>query len=409
MKKISLLSIILLSVIIRPVVMAQAGAALSSTSYKILNPSVTSGGGVSTSTGYALLSAAGQVGADTRLESTNYRMRSGFPHTFQAHVPKIACFETTTNGGSTNCLNIPGAAGMIGVCGENGCYDRAKLEIDDQNNPIDTLFLVALSDDSWTTTYYLQSDHSISTSYDINDYMTQCELEGRDSDDSNCDDSGDGNWDEGLQRYNVLSINPNSTYLIQVRAVHGDFTETQYSTTGTATTTVPSISLDLDVAATDSETAYPYSIDLGVLGNTTPTTATDSIWIDIGTNAINGVNVNVRDLNAGLSFASDLIPSETEDMNNDDGDGGYGLKATGTGQTSLGPLMSNSTFNTTGANEVGAMTTSNTQIFYTNTVGSNFGQINAGRGRIRVKAKAFLSLITGNYTDIITFTAIGSW
>lgn len=387
---------------------------LESTNYKILNSTIDSGGGVSTgSSGYNILTSAGVAGADTKLESTNYRLRSGFPNPFQANVPIIECFETSTNSGTTNCAFLPGGNGMRGVCGDPGCYDRAKLEIDDQNNPIDALYLVALSDDSFATTYFLQSDHTIATTFDINDYMTQCEIEGIDPDDTNCDDSGDVNWNEELQKYNIIGIKPNTAYQVMVRAVNGDFTETQFSPLVSATTELPTIALDLDTAVTDTESSGPYSIELGALSNSI-STAEKSIWVDISTNSIGGISLYVNNLNGstnGLYSISNSqgIPSESEDLSMDDGDGGYGLKTASVNQTSLGPLQMSATFNTAGAEEVGGLSTTPTLMLFTNTSGANVGPLNAGRGRIRVKAKSFTTLASGSYTDTITFTALGTW
>lgn len=387
---------------------------LESPNYEILNSTVDSGGGVSESSGYGLLSSAGVSGSDTRLESTNYRFRSGFPNPFQANVPLVKCFETNTDNLSSDCDFLPNANGMIGECGDPGCFNRAKLEIDHQNNPIDTLFLVALSLDSFTTTLYLQSDHSFATTFDINDYMTKCELEGRDDNDPNCNDSGDPNWNTGLQSYNIYGLKPNTTYQIMVRAVSGDFTETEFSPTDSATTELPMIALDLDTDINDVNTNAPYSIDLGQLSNSTVSTADKSIWVDISTNSIGGINVYVQNLNGstnGLysSLNSAGIPSESEDLDVDDGDGGYGLKIASVTQASLGPLQNSATFNTAGANQVGLLSTTPTTIFFTNTTGANRGPVADGRGRIRVKARSFSTLPAGVYTDTITFTALGNW
>jgi len=385
---------------------------LESSNYKIVNPNIDSGGGVSSgSTIYGLLQSLGQMGADTRLESTNYALRSGEPNPYQANVPIIGCFEATSTGGSTLCNYLPNSAGMIGECGDPGCYDRVKLEVNDQNNPYDTLYLVALSHDSWNTTWYLQSDHSLETTYDINDYMTQCELEGRDDDDSNCDDSGDGNWNASLQQYNVLGLGPMYRYEVKIRAVHGDFTETRYSSTGATTLTHPSIGLDLDISETDSETSAPYSLHIGGLHNTIATTAPNKIWVDVSTNAISGVNVYVHNDGQGLlnTVSSQNIPSESEDLDSSDGDGGYGFKISSVTEGSLGPLQSGGTYNTAGANEVGALSSSTTVVLFTNTTGSNVGPLNNGRGSIFVKARSYTELSPGFFEDNIYFSALGNW
>lgn len=414
MRKSIVLTIVFLSFVIIPSfigVKLALAQQLESTKYKIIDGNISSGGGVSTGSGYDLLVAVGQTGADTRLESASYLLRSGFPNGIQANVPIAICFETNTSSGTTTCQNIPGNLGMVENCGEPGCYDRAKYEIDDQNNPTDALFLTALSPDAWTTTYYLQSDHTLGTTFDINDYMTQCELEGYDADNTDCDDSGDAGWNENLQTFNILGLKPGTTYQIATRAVNGDFTETQYSQPVNATTQQPTIAFDLDVSETDTETTSPHSLGIGLLSPVSATTATKSIWVDITSNSINGVNIYVNNSVDGLysSETTTSILSETEDLDIDDGDGGYGLKTTATGETTLGPLFSSATYTTTNSNAVGALSSNATQIFYTNASGSNNGPINNGRGQIRVKARSYTNLPTGNYIDSLTFTALANW
>ncbi len=405
---ISVCSIIVLSSIGIRLVFAEQ---LESDKYKIIDDNISSAGGVVTGDGYDMLISVGQVGADTRLESDSYRLGAGFPNGIQANVPVGICFETNTSSGTTSCQNIPNSLGMVESCGEPGCYDRAKYEIDDQNNPIDALFLTALSPDSWNTIYYLQSDHTLGTTFDINDYMTQCELEGYDTDNSDCDDSGDPSWSESLQTYNILGLKPGTTYQIMTRAVNGDFTETQFSQPLSTTTQQPTLALDIDVSESDSETSSPHSLGIGILSPVSATTAAKSIWIDITSNSLNGVNVYVKNSDNGLysTETSTTILSESEDLDIDDGDGGYGLKTTSTGQTTLGPLLSSANFTNSNTNGVGALSSSASQIFYTNTNGSNKGPINGGRGSISVKARSYTNLPTGNYTDTLTFTALGNW
>lgn len=384
---------------------------LDSNNYTIVNPTVNSGGGVATSSGYSLLLSIGESGADPRLESSNYAARPGFPNSFQANVPTINCFETMTDEGDAQCSVYPNGAGMIYECGEPGCYDRAKLEIDDQNNPTDTLYLVSLSTDSFSSEiFFLQADHTIDDTFDINSYMTQCELEGIDNDDPSCDDSGDANWNEDLQSYNVIGLQPATAYQVIVRAVHGDFTETQYSPTASASTTFPSIGLDLDVASTDTESASPYSINLGSLQINQATTADKSIWLDISTNLSQGVGLYVNNLGEGLfnDTTDTSINSETEDLDLETVDGGYGMKLMSIAQSSLGPLQSSLTYTTAGTNSVGALSASPVLALYTDSTGENRGQLFNGRGRFNVIARSYPELPAGIYTDSLTFVVLSN-
>jgi len=378
---------------------------MTSTNYDILEPTLDAGAGVTESANYGLLITVDPT-AFAKLESTNYKINSGVPSTFQASVPEINCFETTTDSGSSTCSYV-GANGMQGVCGEPGCHDRAKIEIDDQNNPYDTLYLVRIIDDDTSTTYYLQSDYSISTSFDINDFLDQCDLEGIDPDEPTCD-TGEGREDTDLQKSNIIGLRSNTQYTVDVIALHGDYTGSGFSPTATATTEDVTLVLDLDVAIADTETAAPYSIDLGALTSVATSTPAESIWIDLGTNNAGGINLYVTDLQDGLyqSATTTTIPSETEDI--DDGgntNGGYGLKTLSVSESALGPLKNSGTiYVTAGSNEVGKLdSTVNELILYTNTTGGTYGQINEGRGKIAVKAKSSTTNPSGTYVDTIIF------
>ena len=386
---------------------------LESTNYRIEDPTVDNGGGVTESSSFSFLAAIGNPTADARLTSGSYELKSGFPNGILANVPKVQCFETDTNSGNTTCLYFPNGNGAQGECGTPGCYNRAKIEVDDQNNPLDTLYLVQIVDDTNSVTYYLQSNHTLGTAYDINDFLTQCELEGRDADDTACDDSGDPNWDADLQSMNVLGLHPNTQYTASITALNGDFTGTRYSTTVTETTSSAALTFDIDVAATDTETNAEYTLDLGEIFYTSVTTGTNRIWLDLGTNNLYGANIFVRDSNSSLlsALTGESIPSESEDLATDpNNNGGYGLKIQTFTQNSLGPLQANATYNTGGAQQVGAMTTSNAQILFTDTTSSNVGPILAGRAQIMVKARsAQQDIAAPDLLDNITFIAVGNF
>lgn len=399
--KLILSLIVVFSISIITAVVAQE---LDSTTYRIKDPTIDSGGEVVESTSYKQILSIGDPTAYDKLESTSYRLRSGFPEGSQANVPAVVCFETDTTSGTTSCVK---ATGMQEVCGTPGCYDRAKIEIDDQGNPYDTLYLVKVVDDANSTTYYLQSDHTLSTTYDINDFLDQCDLEGYDADEPTCD-TGEGREDTSLQKYNVYSLRPGSSYTVSVSALHGDLTQTGFSATANATTENIQVTFDLDISATDSETSGPYSVDLGKLSASSTTTATESIWIDIGSNNFNGVNVYAEDLYDGLDNSGATIDSETEDIDGGGGsNGGFGLKTISVSETSLGPLLNTSTiYNTAGSNEVGRLQSSATNlILFTNTSGANLGQIEGGRSENEVKARSGSASISGDYSDTVTFTA----
>ncbi len=400
---------------------------LDSNSYTIKDPNFVGSSGISDSgsDNLSLVSVVGNSIADARLESGSYALGSGFPNGIQTNVPLIKCFESSTDdsvGGATDttCEAYPltsstggndsiAGDGLQGICGTPGCYDRAKIEIDSQSNPIDTLYLTSILNVDTGVEYFLQSDNTIDTTYDINDYQTICEIEGYDPrTGSGCEVDTDLEWNETLQEYNVLNLTPGVTYTAKVRALQGDFTEGQYSPTETITIEYPSLSFDIDIADSSGVTAdtdAPHVIQLGNITATT-VTATDLIWLDLGTNNFNGFTVSVE--SNGLSNGAQTIPSTSEDLDVDaGGDGGFGLKLDTIIEDSLGPLNGEATYITTGVNEVGALGVA-TAILNTNATGSNQGPISGGRASIEVKAKASSSTAPGAYSDQLTFTMVAN-
>jgi hypothetical protein len=406
-----------------------AQSRLESANYAIIDSNLDSAAGSSDSANYSLLQSINPT-ADSRATSGSYALGSGFPNGIQANVPLVRCFETSTDdviGGATNtsCTDPALTAavggsdsivgnGMLGVCGSPGCYDRAKIEVNPQNNPIDTLYLVAISVDNFadpSKTYYLKNDKTIGTTIAVSNYMTICQLHGYDSRVTTCDDSADGSWSQSRQEFNVVGIAGMATWYVKVRALSGDFTETQYSPTVSATMQAPTISFDLDVSASDVNTNGPYGIALGSLSPTV-TTATHFIWVDLSTNAFSGASVMVADLNNGLKKASGAtytIPSETEDLSTPDGDGGFGLQATNAAQTSMGPFQRTAPFTFGVGNSVRGISTTPQTIFFTDTTSTNRGPVAGGRGQITVKARADVGVPSGIYGDTITFTVSANW
>jgi hypothetical protein len=402
-----------------------AQSRLESSNFAIVDANFDSTGGTSESANYAIVGSINPL-ADARMTSGSYALGSGFPNGIQANVPLVRCFETSTDdvgGGAPNtaCTDPALTAstggsdlivgnGMYGVCGTPGCYNRAKVEIDRQNNPIDTLYLVALSPDNFANpalTVYLQSDTSVTSTLTYSNYLSICQLQGYDANDTACDDNTDGNWNASKQQFNITGLGSGKTWYVKVRALSGDFTETQYSPATSATLVYPALTIDLDVSTTNTETAAPYSIALGTLTNTV-TTAAQFIWVDLNTNSYNGAGVFVADQNNGLFSGANTIPSETEDLSVSDGDGGYGIQATSATQTSLGPLQINTAFSLS-ANNVRGLSTTAQQLFFTDTLSSNRGPLAGGRGQVTIKARGDNLIAADDYADQISFTAVATW
>jgi len=366
----------------------------SDSGYEIIDPTINAGGNddqSSTTSAYKLLESIGDTFNDERFESTNYKIGVGIGYTFMANVPTISYFETSD-------------ATMESVCGESGCYNRARFELGTENNPSDALYLIEITNDNWATTKYVDgSTHLPVTSKDINDYLTQ------------------SSWETGVwSGANIIGLIPNTEYKIRARALNGDFTESSAGPDATTTTVVPYIYLDINVAGeTWAQEDPPHELELGDIGPTV-TTSSSYIWVDIGTNAVSGATVNVRDEYEGLynPITTALIDSLDENLATESD--GYGLRintskwlpATGDpGYVREDPSF----YNPAGSDWVGGMT--NTPAVFMCTI-DNSGEdcdtgtgtpVLGGRGAAWVKAKSTEDQSSGYYIDSVTFTAIGTW
>lgn len=413
----TLLIFSLLSVLMLGQVRAEV---LTSENFQLNDVSINSAGDVLQSSAFSMLTDAQETSSDVRLTSGSYALLGGLPNGTLANTPSVRCFETNTDNTTSNCTNLPNDFGMIAECGTGGCFDRAKLEISTAGNPLDTLYIVKAVDLTDNVEYYLQSDHTLALTYDIADFMTLCELEGYNPDDPACDAFGDTGWNESLQRHNVLGLKPANPYAVTVSALNGDFSQTAFSSSYEATTTNPSLTFDIDIAPSTgaaTESNAPYTVAIGQIPVAVPTTATNYIWFDLGTNAPSGFNLYIKSAHNGLYSTSKnaTIPSENEDLATDNNDnGGFGLKFHNytPSQFALGPLQKSSQYNTAGANEVGAVSTDNTLILFTDDLNGNLGQLTAGRAALTVKARSRVSSqipISGDYSTTLTAIIVGNY
>ncbi len=333
----------------------------SSTNYQLHNYDYGSGGsGNSSSTNYSLNGSAGQINGDNQ-SSTNYQVRSGNNNSQQAYVPPAPTFTNPSN-----------------------YYNKLHFVVNPTSNPSDTKFSIAISDDNFATTRYIQNDNTVGSVRGSEDYQTYSA------------------WGSATGQ-DVIGLNPATTYKIKVNAIQGKFTETEYGPTASAATVAPSVTFDIDVAATDTETAPPYATALGNMLPATVTTTTNKIWVDIETNAVSGVMVYVKSANAGLSssYASYTISSATADLAS--AGTGYGVQGSTATQTSGGPLSISSPYNGAGQN-VGLIDTALRQVF------SASAPLTAGRGSFVLKAKsAATTPSSADYQDVLTVIAAGSF
>jgi len=391
---------------------------LQSTNFIIEDASITSGSEILNSNNYSLAGSIGEITSDDRLMSGSYEIKGGFPNGIIANVPKITCFETNTTSSTTTCISLINNKGMQGECGSPGCYNKAKIEIDSQNNPYDTLYLVKIGNLTDNTTHYLKSDHTLGLTYTTNNFLTKCAIEGKDLNNPNCNENGDAEWNSNLQSTNMFYLSDNTTYQASVSALNGDFTGTGFSSATSANTVMQSVGLDIDVGPTTEPNINnnaPYNINLSDISLLTATTSVNLVWLDMLSNNPKGFSIYTRDTNNGL-FSSNknaTIPSENEDLSVDlNHNGGFGIKVYNgnTTETALGPLNKATGFNTINEDTVGSLSTTNKLLFFTNDSNGNKGEILNGRGAILIKARATATTpISSDYSDIIYFSIMGNY
>lgn len=379
---------------------------LESTDYQIDGATINSGAEVtdSGSTNYLLHTSIGDFSGDPRLNSASYSIKTGTPNVFTANVPLVLCFETASSG-SSQCTNGPSylnSTGMITICGPSGCYDKARIEIDSQNNPEDTLYGIQISEDDFATDIRIIDWTTRApvtfSSRTIDDYKTKAEWE----DYNNSEGTG---WTVG---YNIQGLNPNTEYDIRIVALHGDFTHSSPSPVETATTSMPTLSLDLDISdgsGTSTETSYPYLVEMGLTAGFV-TTANNLIWMDINSNGSQGITLAQRGVYGGLFSSGELINSSTANL--DVASEGFGLQSFYINQSYASPTgeletISVETNYAGSSNFVGEIDTSLLDVY------QSTGPIYSGRAALYVKAKPATTTPTGNYTETISFVLIAGY
>jgi len=286
---------------------------------------------------------------------TLYNLGPGLQFTRQSNVPVAPTFSNPSDS-----------------------YNMLAFVIDTGGNPSDTLFAIAISSDDFATTNFIQADDTIGATPVYQTYT---------------------DWG-GVTGENVVGLSPTTTYKIKVKAVQTKYTETEYSLASSATTTGPTLSFDIDVAATDSETAAPYTLSFGSLSSGSVTTATDKVWVDLESNAAGGSFVYLYGAGTGLFSTSTnhTIASLTGNLAVQTE--GYGIQASSVTQSSGGPLAAVSPYNGTSEN-VGIIDTTTRTI-----LNSSTSPITAGRASFLLKAIASnLTPAASDYTETVTVVA----
>ncbi|MEX2054583.1 MAG: hypothetical protein WD972_00235 [Candidatus Andersenbacteria bacterium] len=329
----------------------------ASTNYKLQGFGFGSGGTAdSNSTNYRLNAITGEV-SDDETASANYVVGPGLNFTQQADVPPAPSFTNPEN-----------------------YYDKLLLVIAPGPNPSDALFAVAISDDDFVTTEYVQSDGTVGATLGSEDYQTYAA------------------WGGGSGE-NVIGLEADTTYKVKVKAMHGDFTETGYSATATAATVSPQLTFDIDVSATDTDTSPPYTIALSDLTAGSVITSAEKIWVDLSTNGNSGGTVYVVGSNAGLQSSHTAYTIASASANLTAASEGFGAQGSTATQSSGGPFSIAAAYNLSSEN-VGVTDTTIRDIFTT------ANPITAGRGSFLVKAKSSsVTPAAADYTETLTLIA----
>lgn len=336
-------------------------AALPGTdNYRLRDYGFGSGGGRTASDNYSLEGLAGEISVNS-LGSDNYGLRPGLLGSQLSNLPPAPDWQNPDD-----------------------WYNKLQLTIDSGGNPDDTLYAVAISDDGFTTTSYVQEDSTVGPALGMEDFR---DLAG---------------WGGG-SGMNVIGLKPNTTYEVRVKARQGEFSETGFGSSASAATAQVSLVFDIDVSDNDEETGPPYAVDFGDLPPDSIADSPQLIWLDIDSNAESGAFVYVVSESGGLvsAAAGHTINSVTGDLSSLSE--GIGAQSASLSQGGGGPLDVPSPFNGSGS-DVGSIDTQFKQLL------ASPAPLDAGRASFLLKIKTVSTTPAApDYSDIYTLIAAAAF
>lgn len=229
---------------------------MSSSNYNLENSSFNYGGEESSSTNYTSQDSLGDAN-DESSASTNYK---AFPGTIQPIYPGVPGQPTLTNTGGS-------------------LYQSLDFVVNQGNgNASDVEYAIAISDDDFATTNYIQTDDTVGSTPAWQTYTA---------------------WGGGSGE-RVTGLAQNTTYKIKVKARFEADTETAYSITASATTSDASISVSFGGISSSTSvegetttiTSTSTTIPFGTLVVDTPSVAAQSITVS--TNAVDGYTTTIQ-------------------------------------------------------------------------------------------------------------------
>jgi len=331
----------------------------ATTNYELNSYGFGSGGGTGSTSNYALEGKTGEISGQTSA-TANYKILPAYIGTRQANVPKLTSLDN--NGGVY--------------------YNKLHFVIDTQGNPTDAKFALEISTDNFASdTRYVKNDLTIGTTLTTADFQTYAV------------------WG-GAGGANVIGLAYGIPYWVKVSATQGNYTQSAYGPSSSATTASPSITFNL---TTTSQANPPFSVGIGPLIAGSVGTSADTINLGLTTNAVSGANLYILSKNSGLNSASTAssIASASADLGSVST--GYGAQSSSASQSSGGPLTALSPYNGA-SNIVGIVDNSNRGLY------TSAGPITSGVASLFLKAKAASTVVAANdYSDILTVVAAGNF
>jgi hypothetical protein len=323
----------------------------TSTTYQLNSYGVGSGGGVTSSGTYSIEGTAGETSTTTQSSGT-YSLTSGMVSVQQVATPAAPTLVNSSN-----------------------WYNKLHLTLANGGYPSDTTFAIAISTDGFSTiTNYVQNDNSVGTALGTEDYQTYT------------------TWGAG-SGFDIIGLNPSTTYTVKVKAFQGNFTESGYSATDSEATVGPQLTFSLSTNSLGLNNLLPGSV----------ISASQTIDVTFATNADSGGNVYVNGLHAGLysALTSNTILSATADLTSVSR--GFGAQVTSVTQSGGGPLAKVTPYDGSSAN-VGILDTAIRPIL------SATAPITGGSGSVLIKAKSHTTdQAAPDYTETITLLASASF
>jgi hypothetical protein len=182
----------------------------SSTHYQLEDSEFTAGGGLSTSTTYSSQDAAGGSG-DASSSSATYKANPG---TIGQSFPGVPATPTLSNTGGT-------------------MYNTLDFVIATGGNASDATYAIAISDDSFVTTNFIQSGYTVGSSPVWQTYAA---------------------WG-GASGHRLVELKYNTAYKIKVKARYGAGSETGYSVVASASTVNPTLTVSISGVAASTVVA----------------------------------------------------------------------------------------------------------------------------------------------------------